>query len=195
MMNRFFIFTSTAALLPILLFAAPIWGQSHPPARIEKPEAPQSQTSAPEPTKAETLDYIHGKLLGLAFITLHLDDIQVSEEDCSLNEVSDTGWRRESFIQLKNLDPNSTSWQIDDKSVTNYPKLTLKIVSRSNLEADTVKTSKDSGKTWTTQHLGYAAFDFDLKAATEIPDFQGKMERAFKHIVTLCSGVPAKELF
>ena len=140
----------------------------------------------PEPTKEETLNYIHGKLLSLAPDSPALTDVKVNQETCGISLIYNGNDPHPTMdvAYIWNLDAGSLSWTVDQSKTL----LLLRIAARSNLTGSGHEFREETRPHDTITEIGYAQFRFSLAAAAEVPDFQSKMDKAFKRLIQLCSG-------
>ncbi|MGA3371653.1 MAG: hypothetical protein ABSC48_07820 [Terracidiphilus sp.] len=167
------------------------------PASRAKAAQPAAQAAQPqpEPTQPELVEYLHGKLLALSPSDGFNDNLDVTfDPSTTAFKVRQPGGRCENFLNA--LDANSIVWDLFDPGDSHNPREQLLRLTVSSMSGKAARTCYDEGN-----HLdkdvnpNRARFLFSTSKASEFPDFQDEMTKAFKKLIALSGGVPEKNLF
>jgi outer membrane murein-binding lipoprotein Lpp len=163
-------------------------------AKAAEPVAKAAQP-LPEPTQAELVEYLHGKLLALSPSDGFNDNLEVTfDPSTTALTVSRPGGRCENF--LNTLDANSIVWDLFDPGDTHNLREQLLRLTVSSMSGKAARTCYIA-----ENHLdpdvnpNRARFLFSTSKASEFPAFQDDMTKAFKKLIALSGGVPEKNLF
>jgi hypothetical protein len=143
-----------------------------------RPATPDSQAN-----KADTWEYIRAKLLSLGPVNSEYGYASFSFDQSSCTMAGTHADNTSFLIWFANLDANGTSWDL--KSSNGETMLGITIVSKEGKDAELVGATQ-----FPISHLSFSL----TKAAAE-PGFQPKITSAFKHLITLCGGVPESTQF
>ncbi len=163
-------------------------------ARAAEPAAKAAEPP-PEPTQAELVEYLHGKLLALSPSDGYNDNLEVTfDPSTTALTVSRPGGRCVNFLNA--LDANSIVWDLFDPGDTHNLREQLLRVTVSSMSGKAARTCYDQ-----ENHVDQDANPnrvrllFSPSKASEFPDFQENMTKALQKLIALSGGVPEENLF
>lgn len=149
----------------------------------------------PEPTQQELFDYVRGKLLALSPSDGYNDNQEVSFDPAtSIMSVTQPDGRCDIF--LGSIDTNSMLWEIYDPSDSFHVRPKVLRLTLTSLSGQKARTCYDAhNQVDPTVPGNRARLLFSLQKSDAVADFQEKMNKAIKKLVTQAGGEGEKSLF
>lgn len=149
----------------------------------------------PEPTESDLVEYIRGALLSLSPNDGVNDNLDVRyDTETKVFTLTTPGGHCDLFVSA--LNPNNAVWDIFDPSDSERQREKLVRLTMVSVTGKTARTCYDKLDHVDTTLIGNRArFLFSEPKTDDVPDFQGKMTKAFKKLIALTGGAEEKSIF
>ena len=147
--------------------------------------------------KQQAFNFLRGKLISLSTQDGHngVSEITLNESNCT----STVFWEDKTYNSIfwANLDANTISWDIynPNKNETNTFDKLIRITVASKPDYPARQLFEANGQIDNSKPTNRLRLLFSLPRAADVPDFQNKIEKAVKRLITLCGGEPENHLF